>query len=290
MALLPEDKVMITVATTGGVAGTRDRNPNVPEQPDEIAKAVCDCWNEGACQFHIHARDKNGIPTGDPRVYSEIHSKVRALGCDIIIQDTTGTGPQVAEEDKIRCLDANPKPEVASLDMGTMVRSFGPYAGTGDLRYAKHFEEWAQKMRDAGVKPSMEVFNLSHLREVKSLITKGLVDKPYLVEFALGHAYHGGVEATPRHLWMFLEDLPEPQDTIWSILAVGKDELPLTTMGMILGGAIRVGFEDNLYYRKGEPATSNAQVVARSVRIARELGKEPTTPNEARKLLGLKPL
>jgi len=89
---------------------------------------------------------------------------------------------------------------------------------------------------------------------------------------------------------MFLEDLPEPQDTIWSILAIGKEELPLTTMGMILGGAIRVGFEDNLMYRKGEPAESNAQVVARSVRIARELGKEPMKPNEARKLLGLKPL
>lgn len=290
MAILPEDKVMITVATTGGVIGTRDRNPNVPEQPDEIARAAYDCWNEGACQIHIHARDKKGIPTGDPAVYGDIHSKIKAFGCDIIIQDTTGTGPQVSKDDKIRCLEANPKPEVASLDMGTMVRSFGPYVGTGDLIYAKHLEEWAVKMREAGVKPSMEVFNDSHIREVRNLIAKGLVDKPYLVEFALGHAYHGGVEANPLHLWYFLQDLPEPQNTVWSVMGIGKDETPIITMGMVLGGAIRVGFEDNLYYRKGEVAKSNAQIVARTVRIARELGKEPMTPEEARKILGLKPL
>ena len=290
MESLPEDKVIITVATTGGVVGTRDRNPNVPEQPDEIAQAIYDCWNEGASILHIHARDKKGIPTGNPEVYSEIHSKIRKLGCDIIIQDTTGTGPQVTPEDKIRCIEANPKPEMASLDMGTMIRNFGPYIGTGDFIYGKTIEEYATKMKEAGVKPSMEVFNPSHLREVKNLIEKGLVEKPYFVEFVLGQPYHGGVEASPKYLLMFLLDLPEPQDTLWSILATGREELPLTTMGMILGGAIRVGFEDNLFYRKGEPAESNAQVVARSVRIARELGKEPTTPNETRQLLGLKPL
>lgn len=287
---LPEDKVIITVATTGGVVGTRERNPNVPEQPDEIAQAAYDCWNEGASIIHIHARDKNGIPTGDPAVYSEIHSKIRNLGCDIIVQDTTGTGPQVTPEDKIRCLEANPKPDMASLDMGTMIRNFGPYIGTGDHIYGKTLENYATKMKEAGVKPSMEVFNPSHFREVNNLIAKGLVEKPYFVEFVLGQPYHGGMEASPKYLFMCLLDLPEPQDTIWSVMAIGKDELPLTTIGMILGGAIRVGFEDNLFYRKGEPAESNAQIVARSVRIARELGKEPTTANETRGMLGIEPL
>jgi 3-keto-5-aminohexanoate cleavage enzyme len=287
---LPEDKVIITVATTGGVVGTRERNPNVPEQPDEIAQAAYDCWNEGASIIHIHARDKDGIPTGDPAVYSEIHRKIRSLGCDIIVQDTTGTGPQVTPEDKIRCLEANPKPDMASLDMGTMIRNFGPYIGTGDHIYGKTLEDYATKMKEAGVKPSMEVFNPSHFREVKNLIAKGLVEKPYFVEFVLGQPYHGGMEASPKYLFMCLLDLPEPQDTIWSVMAIGKDELPLTTIGMILGGAIRVGFEDNLFYRKGEPAESNAQIVARSVRIARELGKEPTTPNETREMLGIEPL
>ena len=290
MASLPENKVIVTVATTGGVAGTRETNPNVPEQPDEIAEAVYDCWNEGASILHIHARDKDGIPTGDPAVYSEIHRKIRDRGCDIIIQDTTGTGPQVAIEDRIRCLEADPKPEMASLDMGTMVRNRGAYAGTYTIRYGKTLEDWAQKMKDAGVKPSMEVFSISNLREVANLISKGLVEKPYYVEFVLGHPYHGGIDASPKHLMWFIDDLPESQDTIWSVLATGKAQIPLTTMGMIMGGAIRVGFEDNLFYRKGEPAKSNAQVVARSVRIARELGKEPATPEEARKILGLKPL
>jgi 3-keto-5-aminohexanoate cleavage enzyme len=187
-------------------------------------------------------------------------------------------------------LEADPKPEMASLDMGTMVRNVGLYEGTYTIRYGKTLEDWARVMRDAGVKPSMEVFNISNLREVTNLIAKGLVEKPYYVEFVLGQPYHGGIEASPKHLMWFIDDLPEPKDTVWSVLATGKFQIPLTTMGMILGGAIRVGFEDNLYYRKGELAKSNAQLVARSVRIARELGKEPATPNEARKILGLKPL
>lgn len=288
--ILPEDKVVIVVATTGGVAGTRARNPNVPEQPDEVAKAVYDCWNEGASILHIHARDKKGIPTGDPAVYSEIHSKIRALGCDIIIQDTTGTGPQVTPEDKIRCIEANPKPEMASLDMGTMIRNFGQYEGTGDHIYGKTLENYASKMKAAGVKPSLEIFNTSHYREMKNLIAKGLIEKPYWVELVFGQPYHGGMEATPFNLFMCLMDLPEPQDSYVSVLATGKEELQLTTMAMAMGHAIRVGFEDNLFYRKGEPAKSNAQVVARSVRIARELGKEPTTPEETRNILGLESL
>jgi 3-keto-5-aminohexanoate cleavage enzyme len=290
MVLLPPDKVIVTVATTGGTAGTRESNPNVPEQPDEIADAVYDCWKAGASILHIHARDRKGIPTGDPAIYSEIHRKIRERGCDIIIQDSTGTGPEVPVEDRIRCLEANPKPEMASLDMGTMVRNKGRYAGTFTIRYSRTLEDWAQKIKEAGVKPCMEVFTISNLREVSNLIARGLVGKPYYVEFVLGHPYHGGIDATPKHLMWFIDDLPEPQDSIWSVLSVGKSQVDLTTLGMILGGTIRVGFEDNLFYRKGEPAKSNAQLVARSVRIARELGKEPTTPVEARKILGLNPL
>jgi 3-keto-5-aminohexanoate cleavage enzyme len=290
MGLLPEDKVIITVATTGGVAKTRDRNINVPEQPDEIAQAAYECWKEGACILHIHARDKNGIPTGDPKVYSEIHRRIRELGCDIIIQDTTGTGPQAAVDDRIKCLQANPKPDMASLDMGTMVRNSGPYKGTYTIRYGETLEDWAVKMKEAGVKAAMEVFNPGNLREVRNLIAKGLVEKPYYVEFVLGHGYHGGWDATPKHLMWLIEDLPEPQDTIWSVLAIGKAQFPITSLGMILGGAVRVGFEDNLFYRKGQLADSNAQVVARTARFARELGKDPMTPGEARLLLGIKPL
>lgn len=290
MASLPQDKVIITVATTGGVVANREKNPNIPEQPDEIVQAVYDSWNAGASILHLHARDKSGIPTGDPAIYSEIHTKIRERGCDIIIQDTTAAGPEVAVQDKIRCLEAVPRPEMAALDMGTTVRNKGPYAGTYTIRYDKTLEDWAQKMKAAGVKPSMEVFSLSNLREVANLIAKGLLEKPYYVEFALGHPYHGGIDAIPRHLMWFIEGLPEPQDTIWSVMATGKSEIVLTTMGMILGGAIRIGLEDNLFYRKGEPAKSNAQLVARSVRIARELGKQPATPDETRKILGLKSL
>ena len=206
------------------------------------------------------------------------------------MQDTTGTGPQVPVEDRIKCLNARPKPEMASLDMGTMVRNSGPHKGTYTIRYGETLEEWARIIKEAGVKASMEVFNPGNLREVRNLIEKGLVDKPYFVDFVLGHKYHGGWDATPKHLMWLIDDLPEPQDMIWSVLATGRSQFPITSMGMILGGAVRVGLEDSLYYRKGQPAESNAQLVARSVRFARELGKEPMTPAEARQLLGLKPL
>jgi 3-keto-5-aminohexanoate cleavage enzyme len=141
-------------------------------------------------------------------------------------------------------------------------------------------------MRQAGVKPELEVYGHAMLREVNSLIKKNLIEKPYYINFVMGMTYQGAVEATPKHLYSLIDFLP--QDAIFNVTAVGSAQVPLTTMAMILGGCVRVGLEDNLYYRKGELAKSNAQLVARAVRIARELNKEPATPEEARAILGLK--
>jgi 3-keto-5-aminohexanoate cleavage enzyme len=111
------------------------------------------------------------------------------------------------------------------------------------------------------------------------------VEKPYYINLVMGMMYQGAVDATPKHLNSLIDFLPE--GTIFNVTAVSAAQLPLTTLGMVLGGCIRVGMEDNIYYRKGEPVKSNAQLVARAVRIARELNKEPATPDEARKILGL---
>ncbi len=136
------------------------------------------------------------------------------------------------------------------------------------------------------MKPEMEIYNHGMLRDVESVIKKGLVEKPYYINLVMGMMYQGAVEATPEYLQSLLDFLPE--DAIFNVTPVGAAQLPLTTMAMILGGCIRVGMEDNIYYRKGELVKNNAQFVARAVRIARELNKEPATPDEARKILGLK--
>jgi len=281
---LPEDKVIITVAQTGALV-SKAQNPSVPEQPDEIAESAYDCYNEGAAIIHIHARDKDGKPTGSAAVFKEIHQKIRAR-CNVVIQDSTGGGPNLTIEQRTECLEAYP--EMASLNMGTMMRTLGPYAGTPFANTRGDIEAFVTRMNEFGVKPEMEVYNLTMFREVNNLIKKGLIKKPYYVDLILGMVYQGALEANPRYLPVYLQFLPA--DTLFNSLGVGAAQTPVATMGMILGGCVRVGLEDNIYYHKGELAKSNAQLVNRIVRIARDLGKEPAKPQEAREILGLKPL
>ncbi|HUT70911.1 MAG TPA: 3-keto-5-aminohexanoate cleavage protein [Desulfatiglandales bacterium] len=278
---LPEDKVIITVAQTGALV-TKSMNPNLPEQPEEIAESAHACYEEGAVICHIHARDKEGKTTGSREVFQQIHDRIRAK-CTIIIQDSTGGGPNLTFEQRIECVYA--KPEMASLNMGSLMRVSGQYAGTPFSNMREDIETYVTRMRELGVKPEMEVYSHAMFREVENLISKGLVDKPYYINLVLGMKYQGALEATPKYLESLIDFLPE--HVIFNVTAVGAAQLPLTTMGMILGGCARVGMEDNIYYGKGELANSNAQLVARSVRIARELGKEPATPEEARRILGL---
>jgi 3-keto-5-aminohexanoate cleavage enzyme len=282
MIELPEDKVIITVAQTGALV-TKSMNPNLPEQPDEIAESAYACSQEGAAICHIHARDKEGKTTGSKEVFQQIHDQIRAK-CSIIIQDSTGGGPNLSFEQRIECLYA--KPEMASLNMGTLMRVSGPHAGTPFANMREDIETYVTRMSELGVKPEMEVYSHSMFREVENLIHKNLVAKPYYINLVLGMKYQGALEATPQYLNSLIDFLPE--DAIFNVTAVGTAQLPLTTMGTILGGCIRVGMEDNIYYRKGDLAKSNAQLVARAVRIARELNKEPATPDEARRILGLR--
>jgi 3-keto-5-aminohexanoate cleavage enzyme len=282
MIKLPEDKVIITVAQTGALV-TKAMNPNLPEQPDEIVESAYACYQEGAAIVHIHARDKEGKTTGSKAVFQEIHDKIRSR-CNIVIQDTTGGGANLTIEQRIECLQAGP--EMASLNMGSMMRVSGPYKGTAFANMREDIETYVTRMRQLGIKPEMEVYSHAMFREVENLISKGLVDKPYYINLVIGMAFQGAVDATPKYLSSMVDFLP--QDAIVNVTPVGAAQLPLTTMGMVLGGCIRVGMEDNIYYRKGELVKSNAQFVARAVRIARELNKEPATPDEARQILGLK--
>jgi 3-keto-5-aminohexanoate cleavage enzyme len=280
---LPDDKVIITVAQTGALV-TKKMNPNLPEQPDEIAQSAYACYNEGAAICHIHGRDKQGQNTSDIEVFKAIHKAIRDK-CNIIIQDSTGGGPNLTQEERINCLYAGP--EMASLNMGSMMRISGQYAGVPWSNMPHEIETYVTRMKELGIKPEMEVYSHAMFRDVNDVIKKGLIDKPYYVNIVLGMQYQGACDATPKTLLSMIDFLPE--DTVFNCTAVGSAQLPLTAMAMLLGGCVRVGLEDNIYYAKGELAT-NSQLVARTVRIAKELGKEPATPDEARQILGLKTL
>jgi 3-keto-5-aminohexanoate cleavage enzyme len=280
---LPDDKVIITVAQTGALV-SKSMSPHVPEQPDEIIASSYACYNEGAAIVHIHARDKTGENTSNPDIFRTIRDGIREK-CNLVIQYTTGPGANLTQEQRIESLKA--APEMASLNMGSMMRVSGKYKGVPWSNMPDEIEWYVSRMREMGVKPEMEVYDLAMFRDVNTVIKKGLVEKPYYVNIVLGMGYQGACEATPKILTTLIDFLPD--DTIFNCSAVGTAQLPLTTMAMVLGGCVRVGLEDNIYYRKGELAT-NAQLVSRVVRIARELGKEPATPDEARKILGLRPI
>ncbi|MBU2518080.1 MAG: 3-keto-5-aminohexanoate cleavage protein [Proteobacteria bacterium] len=278
---IPADRVVITVAQTGAITN-KSINPNVPEQPAEIADSAHACLNEGAAVCHIHARDPQGENTSELAIFEDIHSRIRAK-CDIIIQDSTGGGPNLTQEQRINCLNANP--DMASLNMGSMMRVSGPYKGVPWSNMPEEIDWYVEQMTQRGIKPEMEVYSHAMLQEVRRLIKEGRVQKPYYINIVLGMRYQGAEPAEPATLISMVQNLPP--DSIFNCTGVGSAQTPLATMAMILGGCVRVGLEDNVYYRKGELAQSNAQLVARVVRIARELGKEPATPAEARQYLGL---
>jgi 3-keto-5-aminohexanoate cleavage enzyme len=280
---MPENRFIITVAQTGALV-TKKMNSAVPEQPDEIAQSAYDCYNEGAAIVHIHARNPDGSTTGSADIFREIHEKIRKK-TNLILQDSTGGGSNLTVNQRTECLESGP--EMASLNMGTMVRTIGEAAGTPFMNTRDEIESFVKRMNQFGVKPEMEIYNVSMIYEASILAEKGLIQKPYCMSLILGMAYQGAQEANMMFLPTYLQYIPE--DAYFTALGVGRAQLTLGMMGIILGGNVRVGLEDNIYFRRGELATSNAQLVARMVRIAREVGKEPCTPDEARKILGLKP-
>ena len=274
-------KVIITVSLTGGVQSKKETQ-YLPEQPDEIAADAYACYNEGAAVAHIHARDKNGAPSGDVAIFKDIHAAIRAK-CPMIIQDSTGGGPGLTFEQRLDCLDA--KPEMASLNIGSMLRTIGKTAGTTWANPRPELERFATEMAKKGVKPELEIYHHGMIREMKNFIDKGLIQKPYYVNLVMGMAYQGAVEASADNLVTLVQLLP--QGTIFNCCAVGRMQVPITTMAVLLGGQCRVGMEDNIYMSKGVLAKNNAEMVAKSIRIIKDLGFEIATPEEAREIIGL---
>ncbi len=272
------NKVIITIAPTGNVP-TKEMNPHLPVTPQEIADQIYECWKEGAAVAHIHARDKEGKPTSDVNVYREILERLREKkDCDIITQLSTGgrAGNSYLERGQMICL----KPEMASLATGSS--NFPTKANLNDPETIAYL---AGQMRTYGVKPEIEIFDTAMLANAMQLVKQGVIDWPLQINLVLG--VPGSQPASFQQLFFLYQNLP--QDVTWTVSAIGKDHVPLSTMALALGGNVRVGLEDNIYYSKGVLAT-NVSLVRRIKNIALAMGKEIATPEEARQILGLKRL
>ncbi|MBN1101973.1 MAG: 3-keto-5-aminohexanoate cleavage protein [Deltaproteobacteria bacterium] len=288
-------KLIVTVAPTSNFHG-KEANPALPFSPEEVAKAVFDAWNEGASIVHIHGRDKNGLPTNDTAFFQETDRLIREMKCDIIIQHSMAPANPVLlgrEEgdidDGIRTTHTDPPPEMASLEVApsNIIYEGKVYNMLWDRLWA---ERTGKYLLDKGIKPEVEIYNNSDMDDLEYLIEKGVLSKPYYVSFVLGmHRVNNQASRySPKHL-MHLVDLL-PQGSIFSVLGIGNTEFEATTLSILLGGNVRVGFEDNIYIEKGKLAKSNAESVAKIVRIARELGREIASPQETRELLNIPPL
>ncbi|WP_300337084.1 3-keto-5-aminohexanoate cleavage protein [Accumulibacter sp.] len=268
------DQLIITAAVTGAEV-TREQQPALPLTPDEIAAATEACVEAGASIVHLHARRPDGTPTQDPVVYREIITAIRAR-CDVIVQVSTGGAVGMTPAERLAPVAV--APEMATLSMGSV--NFG---GDVFVNHPAEMKWFARKMKELGVKPELEIFDSGMLATAERWIRQGLLDSPVHVDFVLG--VPGAMAGTPESL-MFLRSQLPPRAT-WTVAGIGPAQLPLAVMAIVLGGHVRVGFEDNVFFRKGELATSNAQLVARIARVSREMERPVATPDEARAILGL---
>lgn len=268
------DKLIITVALTGAET-TKADNPHLPITPEEIAQAAYDAYQAGTAIVHLHGRDESGEATQDIEIYRRISELIRAQ-CDLIIQLSIGGGVGMSPQERSAPLAL--RPEMATLTTGTVNFGDGVFLNPRSV-----IEEFAARMKDLGIKPEVEIFDLGMISNVLYLVRKGLLSEPIHFDFVLG--VPSGCAAMVKNLLHMVETIP-PNST-WQVAGIGRHQLPLAVAAIILGGHVRVGFEDNIYYTKGVLAESNAQLVERIVRIAGELGREIATPAEARAILGL---
>jgi 3-keto-5-aminohexanoate cleavage enzyme len=271
----------------------------LPTQPNEIADSVYRCYNAGASVVAVHARRPDDEATCDPKIYGQINRLLREK-CDIVINNSTGGGvngdmtrplrpglDEIMFEERLKGADA-PHCEMVTFDCHTINAQFH---GRNLLMVTPSDKctEMAKYFQQKGVKPEWEVFSLSHLlQDTTRLIDEGYDKPPHYINMVLNAiGFQGGYPYTPKILQDFIAYLPK--QSIFCVSAIGPAQLPATTHGILLGGHIRVGLEDNNYYSRGQLAT-NEMLVERAIRIIRELGAEPATATEAREMLGLSPL
>ena len=266
--------VVVTVAPTGPIA-TKQDNPHLPTSPEEIADAVAGAYEAGAAVAHIHLRDEQQRPTADLGIAERVIGLIGER-CPILVQLSTGVGLTVPFEDRERLVEL--KPAMATLNPCTMSFAGGEFRNPpADVR------RLAARMRDLGIKPELEIYDTGHLDECLRLRDEGLLEGD--LQFSVVMGVRGGMAATPENLMTIVGRLPE--GAIWQIIAIGRNNLPLTAIALALGGNARAGMEDTLHLRRGELAGTNAELVERAVTLARGLELEVADVDAARRQLGL---
>jgi 3-keto-5-aminohexanoate cleavage enzyme len=254
------EKLIITCCLTGAEV-TKAQNPAIPYTPEEMAQSAYAAYMAGASILHLHVREDDGTPT---------QSKERFK---------VSTGGAVGMSDEERTQPVELDPEMATLDCGTT--NFGDDIFVNSWPSLVNF---ATKMKAHGVKPEIEVFDRGMIETAVRLQKMGLIEAPMHFDFVLG--VPGAMPATMEDLMHMVRSIPA--GSTWTVAGVGRHQLPMSAAAIIMGGHARVGLEDNIYYNKGELVKSNAQFVERTVRLAKELGREVATPDEARAILSLK--
>lgn len=276
-------KTIITVATTGAWP-TKDNNPNVPMTPEEIAEDIYDCWKGGAAIAHLHMRDDAGKGTMDVNKFEETVKFLRQRhpDCDIVLNFTTSGDLNATDKTRQEHLEKL-RPEMCSYDAGSM-----NWLHSGlFINHPKFLEELGINTQKWGIKPEIEAFDPGMIGNAAYYLKKGILKAPLHFQFCMGCA--NGIAGSMKNL-VFMKETMEslcPGST-WSCFGVGRSAMEMIYGAVAMGGHIRVGMEDNVMYGKDQLAKSNRQFVERAARIIEEFGNEVASPNDARKILGLK--
>jgi 3-keto-5-aminohexanoate cleavage enzyme len=275
MDTIKSRKIIVAVAPVGKDIGPPSINPMTPE---EVSREVIDCTRAGASFVHLHVRDDKGNQTEDLTQFSLTLDLIRESS-DIIIQGSTGGLSELSLE--ARCVALNdPRVEVASLNMGSVNFSEDVYINRlPDIRY------WARRMEETNIIPELEIFEAGMLTAVTKLLQEKVLKPPFAFGFCLG--FHWALPADPKSLFFLKSSLPE--GVPWGVVHESMQDFSLLAMAIGMGAsAIRVGFEDSVYYAPGRAAATNVELVEKIVSLIHQIGYEVATPGEARKLLGLK--
>jgi len=273
------EKLIITVGITGSRI-TRQQTPHIPILPEEIAQSGIEAWRAGASILHIHVRDpRTGLGAQDLSVFKEVVDRIRSE-TDVILCLTTSGIPGRNLEFRERLVPLSLNPELVSFDAGSINMRENVF-----LNPPEFLELLAKETLEKGIKPELEVFEVGMVETCIRYLEKGLLKPPLHFQFVLGVV--GGMPATAKSLLHLSEIVPI--GSTWSVIGIGPGQLPMAMIAMTMGGHVRVGLEDNIFYSRGVLAKTNAELVERIVKISKEFGREVATPDEARKMLSLTP-
>ena len=271
------EKLIITAAICGAEV-MKEQNPAVPYTVEEIVREAKSAYDAGAAIVHLHVRRDDGTPTQDKLRFKECIDAIKKAIPDLILIPSTGGAVGMTAAERLQPTELFP--EMATLDCGTC--NFGDEVFENTMPMMRDF---GKRMMENNIKPEFECFEMGHLDTVLNMVRKGqLPGRPMQINIVLG--VPGCTPATIPNLCWIVNAIPG--DATWTATGVGKSEFPMAAAAIVMGGHVRVGFEDNLYISKGVLAKSNGELVEKVVRIAKELGREIATPEEARKILGLK--